>query len=60
MIIFIRTKEMAKNPGYTQDKIDLIAQIPEEIIELISSGVKTQTDLQSMIMAPLQICNKFL
>jgi transposase-like protein len=41
---------MAKNPGYTQDKIDLIAQIPEEIIELISSGVKTQTDLQSMIM----------
>jgi transposase-like protein len=40
---------MAKNPYLTQDKLDLLAQIPEEVIELISSGVKTQTDLQAMI-----------
>ena len=41
---------MAKNPHLTQDKLDLLAQIPEDIIELISSGVKTQSDLQAMIM----------
>ena len=40
---------MAKNPNLTQDKLDLLAQIPEEVIELISSGVKTQSDLQAMI-----------
>ena len=27
---------MAKNPHLTQDKLDLLAQIPEEVIELIS------------------------
>ena len=41
---------MAKNPHLTQDKLDLLAQIPEEVIELISSGVKTQSDLQAMIL----------
>jgi len=41
---------MAKNPHLTQDKLDLLSQIPEEIIELISSGVKTQSDLQAMIL----------
>ena len=41
---------MAKNPHLTQDKLDLLAQIPEDIIDLISSGVKTQSDLQAMIM----------
>ena len=41
---------MAKNPNLTQDKLNLLAQIPEEVIELISSGVKTQSDLQAMIM----------
>ena len=41
---------MAMNPHLTQDKLDLLAQIPEDIIELISSGVKTQSDLQAMIM----------
>lgn len=39
---------MAKNPHLTQDKLDLLAQIPEEVIELISSGVKTQADLAAM------------
>lgn len=41
---------MAKNPHLTQDKLDLLAQIPKDVIELISSGVKTQSDLQAMIM----------
>jgi transposase-like protein len=41
---------MAKNPHLTQDKLDLLAQIPEDVIELISSGVKTQSDLQAMIL----------
>lgn len=41
---------MAKNPHLTQDKLDLLAQIPEDVIELISSGIKTQSDLQAMIM----------
>ena len=40
---------MAKNPHLTQDKLNLLAQIPEEVIELISSGVKTQSDLAAMI-----------
>ncbi|MCE3269578.1 MAG: family transposase [Burkholderiales bacterium] len=40
---------MAKNPHLTQDKLDLLARIPEDVIELISSGVKTQSDLQAMI-----------
>lgn len=31
---------MAKNPHLTQDKLNLLAQIPDEVIELISSGVK--------------------
>lgn len=39
---------MAKNPHLTQDKLDLLAQIPEDVIELISSGVKTQADLAAM------------
>lgn len=41
---------MAKNPHLTQDKLDLLSQIPEDIIELISSGVKTQSDLQAMML----------
>jgi putative transposase len=41
---------MAKNPHLTQDKLDLLAQIPNDVIELISSGVKTQSDLQAMIL----------
>ncbi len=41
---------MAKNPNLTQDKLNLLAQIPEDVIELISSGVKTQSDLQAMIL----------
>jgi hypothetical protein len=41
---------MAKNPHLTQDKLDLLAQIPEDVIELISSGVKTQSDLQAIIL----------
>lgn len=41
---------MAKNPHLTQDKLDLLAQIPQEVIELISSGVKTQSDLQAMVL----------
>jgi len=40
---------MAKNPHLTQDKLNLLAQIPDEVIELISSGVKTQSDLAAMI-----------
>jgi transposase-like protein len=40
---------MAKNPNLTQDKLDLLAQVPSEVIELISSGVKTQSDLAAMI-----------
>jgi transposase-like protein len=40
---------MAKNPHLTQDKLDVLAQIPPEVIELISSGVKTQTDLAATI-----------
>lgn len=40
---------MAKNPHLTQDKLNLLAQIPDEVIELISSGVKTQSDLVAMI-----------
>ena len=39
---------MAKTPHLTQDKLDLLAQIPEEVIELISSGVKTQANLAAM------------
>ena len=37
---------MARNPNLTQDKLDLLAQIPPEVI---SSGVKTQADLAAMI-----------
>ena len=40
---------MAKNPHLTQDKLNLLAQIPDEVIELISSGVKTQSDLDSVV-----------
>lgn len=40
---------MAKNPNLTQDKLDILSQIPEDVIELLSSGVKTQSDLQAMI-----------
>jgi putative transposase len=40
---------MAKNPHLTQDKLNLLAQTPDEVIELISSGVKTQSDLAAMI-----------
>jgi transposase-like protein len=40
---------MAKNPHLTQDKLDLLAMIPKDVVELISSGVKTQSDLQAMI-----------
>ena len=40
---------MAKNPHLTQDKLNWLAQIPDEVIELISSGVKTQSDLAAMI-----------
>ena len=40
---------MAKDPHLTQDKLDLLARILEDVIELISSGVKTQSDLQAMI-----------
>lgn len=40
---------MAKNPHLTQDKLNLLAQIPDEVIELISSGFKTQSDLAAMI-----------
>lgn len=40
---------MAKNPHLTQDKLNLLAQILEEMIELISSGVKTQSVLAVMI-----------
>ena len=40
---------MAKNPHLTQDKLNLLAQIPDDVIELISSGVKTQSDLAAMI-----------
>lgn len=41
---------MAKNPHLTQNELDLLAQIPEDVIELISSGIKTQSDLQAMIL----------
>lgn len=41
---------MAKNPNLTKEKLDILSQIPEDVIELISSGVKTQSDLQAMIM----------
>ena len=41
---------MAKNPNLTQEKLDILSQIPEDVIELISSGVKTQSDLQAMIL----------
>jgi putative transposase len=41
--------KMAKNPNLTQDKLDILSQIPEDVIELLSSGVKTQSDLQAMI-----------
>lgn len=40
---------MAKNPNLTQDKLDILSKIPDDIIELLSSGVKTQSDLQAMI-----------
>ena len=40
---------MAKNPHLTQDKLNLLAQIPDDVIELISSGVKTQSDLAVII-----------
>lgn len=40
---------MAKNPHLTQGKLNLLAQIADEVIELISSGVKTQSDLVAMI-----------
>ena len=40
---------MAKNAHFTQDKLNLLSQIPDEVIELISSGVKTQSDLAAMI-----------
>lgn len=40
---------MAKNPNLTQDKLDILSKIPDDVIELLSSGVKTQSDLQAMI-----------
>ena len=40
---------MAKNSHLTQGKLNLLAQIPDKVIELISSGVKTQSDLTTMI-----------
>jgi transposase-like protein len=41
---------MAKNPSLTQDKLDILAQIPESVIEQLSAGVKTQSDLQAIIL----------
>ena len=48
-MLLYRNDDMAKNPNLTQDKLDLLAQVPSEVIELISSGVKTQSDLAAMI-----------
>jgi hypothetical protein len=39
---------MAKNPSLTKEKLDLLAQILEEEIELTSPGVKTYSALQEM------------
>lgn len=41
---------MAKNPSLTQDKLDILAQIPESVIEQLSAGVKTQADLHAIIL----------
>ena len=41
---------MARNPNLTQDKLDLLARIPKDVIETLSSGVKTQADLQAIIL----------
>jgi putative transposase len=41
---------MAKNPHLTQDKLDILAQIPESVIKQLSAGVKTQDDLQAIIL----------
>lgn len=41
---------MAKNPSLTQDKLDMLAQIPESVIEQLSAGVKTQADLHAIIL----------
>jgi transposase-like protein len=41
---------MAKNPSLTQDKLDILAQIPESIIEQLSAGVQTQADLHAIIL----------
>ncbi len=41
---------MAKNPSLTQDKLDILSQIPESIIEQLSAGVKTQADLHAIVL----------